>query len=74
MKLTLTLEATRDGMRAGLVEEWDEPGGVARMEPMIRVFDDRDAAMSWGRAMARRRGLKQLYLNEGRSPAAGSAP
>ena len=67
MKLTLTLEADRGGIRANLIEEWDEAGGTVQMAPMIRVFDDDQAAMAWGRRMARRRGLKQLFLNDRRA-------
>jgi hypothetical protein len=66
MKLTLTLETDPAGVRALLVEEWEDVRGAARMEPMIRLFDDGNEAVTWARGIARRRGLKQVYLNDGR--------
>ena len=66
MKLILTLEADPAGVRASLVEEWDDIHGTARMEPMVRLFDRDEAAVSWAQALARRRGLKQVYLTDSR--------
>jgi hypothetical protein len=53
-------------VQASLIEEWDEIGGTARMEPMIRHFDTDEQAIVWGRAMARRRGLAQIFLTDNR--------
>jgi hypothetical protein len=69
MKLTLTLDAAPAGVRAGLAEEWEEIGGPVRMEPMVRLFDSDEQAIAWGRAMARRRRLSQIYLTDNRSAA-----
>jgi hypothetical protein len=66
MKLTLTLDTAPTGVLASLVEEWDELGDTARMEPMIRHFDTDEQAIVWGRAMARRRGLAQIFLSDNR--------
>lgn len=66
MKLTLLLDAAPAGVQASLIEEWDEIGGTARMEPMIRHFDTDEQAIVWGRAMARRRGLAQIFLTDNR--------
>lgn len=71
MKLTLTLDAAPGGVTASLVEEWDEIFGAARMEPIVRVFDADEEALAWGRALARRRGVGQLYLTDNRKAARG---
>ncbi len=39
MKLTLILDAAPVGVRASLVEEWDEIAGGAKMEPRVRQFE-----------------------------------
>ncbi|HEY3911986.1 MAG TPA: hypothetical protein VGM07_19160 [Stellaceae bacterium] len=70
MKLTLILDLAPTGVRASLVEEWDDPDGPARMEPMIRHFDADEQAVMWARALARRRGLGQIYLTDNRKAAA----
>jgi hypothetical protein len=69
MKLTLTLDAAPAGVRAALAEEWDETGGPVRMEPMVRLFEVEEQAIAWGRAMARRRRLNQIYLTDNRRTA-----
>jgi hypothetical protein len=69
MKLTLILDPAPAGVRASLVEEWDNPGGAARMEPMVRHFESDEQAVVWGRALARRRGLAQIYLTDNRKTA-----
>lgn len=66
MKLTLTLDPAPAGVTASLVEEWDEIFGAARMEPIVRVFDSDEEALAWGRSLARRRGVGQLYLTDNR--------
>jgi hypothetical protein len=66
MKLTLTLDEAPSGVRAALVEEWDEIGGLARMAPMVRLFDRDEEAIAWGRGLARRRRLSQIYLTDNR--------
>jgi hypothetical protein len=66
MKLTLILDPAAPGVRASLVEEWDEPGGAIRMEPITRHFDSDDDAIAWGRSWARRRGLAQMFLADNR--------
>ena len=71
MKLTLILDAAPVGVRASLVEEWEETGGTAKMEPMVRLFDSEEQALAWGRALANRRRLKQLYLTDNRKPPGG---
>ncbi len=68
MKLTLILDPAPIGVRASLIEEWEETGHTAKMEPMVRLFDSEEQALSWGRALANRRGLKQLYLTDNRKP------
>jgi len=70
MKLTLILDPAPAGVRASLVEEWDELGGAAKMEPMIRHFDSDAQAFVWGRAWARRRGLAQIFLTDNRKAGA----
>jgi hypothetical protein len=69
MKLTLTLDAAPSGVRAALVEEWEEIGGAAKMEPMLRHFDSEEQAIAWGRRLAGRRRLTQIYLIDRRKPA-----
>jgi hypothetical protein len=66
MKLTLILEDAPIGVRASLVEEWDEIRGATKMEPRVRLFDTEEQAFVWGRSLASRRGLKQLYLTDNR--------
>ncbi len=68
MKLTLTLDLAPAGVRAGLIEEWDEIRGNAKMEPRVRLFDSEEEALAWGRSWAHRRGLKQLFLTDNRKP------
>jgi hypothetical protein len=68
MKLTLILDPAPVGVRASLIEEWDELGRTARMEPMVRLFDAEEQAIAWGRTLASRRGLKQIYLTDNRKP------
>jgi hypothetical protein len=72
MKLTLVLDPAPIGVRASLVEEWDELGGTAKMEPMVRLFDSDEQAIGWGRSLANRRGLKQIYLTDNRKSLPGS--
>jgi hypothetical protein len=72
MKLTLVLDPAPIGVRASLVEEWDELGGTAKMEPMVRLFDSDEQAIVWGRSLANRRGLKQIYLTDNRKSLPGS--
>jgi hypothetical protein len=62
MKLTLTLDAAPAGVRADLVEEWEEIGGPVKMAPMVRLFDSEAQAIAWGRRIAGRRRLGQIYL------------
>jgi hypothetical protein len=69
MKLTLILDAASAGVRASLVEEWEEIGGTAKMAPMIRHFDADEQAVVWARALARRRGLGQVFLTDNRKAA-----
>ena len=71
MKVTLILDAAITGVRASLIEEWDEIGRGAKMEPRVRLFDTDEHALAWGRLLAHRRGLKQLFLTDNRK-AAGS--
>jgi hypothetical protein len=72
MKLTLILDPASVGVRASLVEEWEEFGLTVRMEPLVRLFDSEEQAMAWGRELASRRGLKQIYLTDNRkSPPQG---
>jgi len=68
MKLTLILDPAPIGVRASLIEEWEEPGRTAKMEPMVRLFDTEEQAIVWGRAHASRRRLKQIYLTDNRNP------
>ena len=73
MMLTLILDPAPIGVRASLIEEWEEPGRTAKMEPMVRLFDTEEQALAWGRLLAHRRGLKQLFLTDNRK-AAGKPP
>jgi hypothetical protein len=66
MKLTLILDPAASGLRASLVEEWDEAGRAVRMAPMVRLFDSEEQALAWGRAWAKRRRLGRLYLTDNR--------
>lgn len=66
MKLTLILDPAPAGVLASVVEEWDELGVISRMEPMVRHFDSDDEAVVWGRSLARRRGLGQIFLTDNR--------
>ena len=66
MKLTLILDAAPAGVRASLVEEWEDTGVTARMVPMIRHFDAEEQAVVWARSLAHRRGLGQVYLTDNR--------
>ena len=72
MKLTLILDPASVGVRASLLEEWDEVGRTAKMDPRVRIFDSDEQAIGWGRSLASRRGLKQLYLTDNRKPLPGS--
>ena len=60
MTLTLILDPAPVGVRASLIEEWEELGRTARMEPMVRLFESREQAIVWARAFASRRGSKQI--------------
>ena len=66
MKLTLILDPAPVGVRASLVEEWDEIARGTRMEPRVRLFDREEEALAWGGLLAHRRGLKQLFLTDNR--------
>jgi hypothetical protein len=66
MKLTLILDPSPVGVRASLLEEWDEIARGTRMEPRVRLFDREEEALAWGRSLAHRRGLKQLFLTDNR--------
>ena len=70
MKLTLTLDAAPAGVRAALCEEWVEIGGSVKMEPMTRLFDTEEQAIAWGRRIAGRRRLGQIYLIDRRKTVA----
>ena len=72
MKVNLILDPTPIGVRASLVEEWEEPGHTARMDPRVRLFDTDEQAIAWGRWHASRHGLKQIYLTDNRKPPPGS--
>ena len=73
MKLTLILDAGPIGVRASLIEEWDEVTRTAKMEPRVRLFDTEEQALAWGRSQASRRGLKQLFLTDNRKSTGGGA-
>jgi len=66
MKLTLILDPAPVGVRASLVEEWDEIARGTRMEPLVRLFDREEEALAWGRLLAHQRVLKQLFLTDNR--------
>ena len=66
MKLTLILDPAPVGVRASLIEEWEELGRTARMEPMVRLFESREQAIVWARAFASRRGSKRIFLTDNR--------
>jgi hypothetical protein len=66
MKLTLILDPAPIGVRASLIEEWDEITRSGSMEPRVRLFDTEEQALAWGRRLAHRRGLKQLFLTDNR--------
>jgi hypothetical protein len=66
MKLTLILDSAPVGVRASLIEEWDEVTRATKMEPRVRLFDTEEQALAWGRSFASRRGLKQLFLSDNR--------
>jgi hypothetical protein len=72
MKLTLILDPAPTGVRASLIEEWDDPVRTAKMDPRVRLFDSEEQAIGWGRSLASRRGLKQIYLTDNRKPVLGS--
>src|SRR5205823_10674726 len=46
MKLTLILDPAPVGVRASLVEEWDEIARGTRMEPRVRLFDREEEALA----------------------------
>ena len=71
MKLTLILDPAPIGVRANLIEEWDEIAGGAKMEPRVRLFETEEQALVWGRSLASRRGLKQLFLSDNRKTSGG---
>jgi hypothetical protein len=74
MKLTLTLDRAPFGVRAALVEEWDEIGGHMTMAPIIRLFASGEQAIAWGRLRAHRRGLREIYLSDNRGAGQSRAP
>jgi hypothetical protein len=71
MKLTLILDPAPTGVRASLIEEWDEIVGATKMEPRVRLFDTEEQALVWARWQASRRGLKQLFLSDNRKTSDG---
>jgi hypothetical protein len=71
MKVTLILDPAASGVRASLVEEWEEADCTARMAPRVRLFDNEEEAIRWGRALAARRGLGRLFLTDNRKPPPG---
>jgi hypothetical protein len=73
MKLTLILDPAPVGVRASLIEEWEDPGRTAKMDPRVRLFDLEEQAIAWGRSLAGRRGLKQIYLTDNRKSPMGSS-
>ncbi len=74
MKLTLILDPAPTGVRASLIEEWDEVARNTKMEPRVRLFDNEEQALAWGRLLAHRRGLKQLFLTDNRKKPQADAP
>jgi len=73
MKLTLILDPAPIGVRASLIEEWEEVGRTAKMDARIGLFDSEEQAIVWGRSLAGRRGLKQIYLTDNRKLPMGSS-
>ena len=73
MKLTLVLDPAPTGVRASLIEEWDDVARDAKMEPRVRLFDSEEQALAWGRLLAHGRGLKRLFLTDNRKTVGGSA-
>ena len=73
MKLTLILDPAAAGVRASLIEEWEEITRATKMEPRIRLFSIEEQALAWGRSLASRRGLKQLFLTDNRKSGGGGA-
>jgi hypothetical protein len=73
MKLTLILDPAPVGVRASLIEEWEDPGRTAKMDPRVRLFDSEEQAITWVRSLAGRRGLKQIYLTDNRKSPTGSS-
>ena len=73
MKLTLILDPAPVGVRASLIEGWDEVARGTKMEPRVRLFDTEEQALAWGRRLAHNRGLKQLFLTDNRKGAAANA-
>jgi hypothetical protein len=71
MKLTLILDTAPVGVRASLIEEWDEITRATKMEPRVRLFDTEEQALVWGRLLASHRGLKQLFLTDNRKTTTG---
>ena len=71
MKLTLILDPAPIGVRASLIEEWDEITRTTKMEPRVRLFDTEEQALVWGRLLASHRGLKQLFLTDNRKSPTG---
>ena len=71
MKVTLILDPAPVGVRASLTEEWDEVSRTTKMEPRVRLFDTEEQALAWGRSLASRRGLKQLFLTDNRKSVGG---
>ena len=72
MKLTLILDPAPVGVRASLIEEWEDPGRTAKMDPRVRLFESEEQAIAWGRSLAGRRGVKQIYLTDNRKSPTGS--
>lgn len=73
MKLTLVLDPAAAGVRASLIEEWEEIARAVKMEPRSRIFGTEEQALAWGRSLASRRGLKQLFLTDNRKPSGGGS-
>jgi hypothetical protein len=71
MKVTLILDPAPVGVRASLIEEWNEVTRTTKMEPRVRLFDTEEQALAWGRSLASRRGLKQLFLTDNRKSVGG---
>jgi hypothetical protein len=73
MKITLVLDPAPAGVRASLIEEWDDVTGDTKMEPRVRLFDSEEQALAWGRLLAHHRGLKRLFLTDNRKTVGGRA-